>query len=102
MTETYYLNFHNIIQSLWEQEFNYCKEERYSNKKEEIINIFIKRLKFCDKYKPKINGFTEMTPEIAIKIQYMDRLRLVIIKDMEDTQPESVKIAVEQRVGLEL
>ena len=96
MTETYYLNFHNIIQSLWEQEFNYCKEERYSNKKEEIINIFIKRLKFCDKYKPKIQ--TQMTPEIAVKIQYMDRLRLQIIKDMEDTQPKSIKEAVEQRM----
>ena len=95
MTETYYLKFHNIIQSLWEQEFNYCKEEQYTNEKEEIINIFIKRLKFCDKYKPKIQ--TQMTPEIAVKIQYMDRLRLQIIEDM-DTQPKSLKIAVEQRM----
>ena len=74
------LKFHNIIQSLWEREFNYTEEERYANSKEKIIKHHIQQLRFCDKYKPKT--FNTLTSEIAFKIQYMDRLRLKIYEDI--------------------
>ena len=81
------------IQGLWDNEFFVAPgEKRYLDiveDKQEIINDFVNKLLFCDKYKPKVTSFKDMDTLAVGKIQYMDRMRLLIYNDVKKTPYET-------------
>ena len=88
------IEIQNIINELWELEFELKEnEERFTNDEDEIIDIFVRRYKFCDKHKPKCPDSKLLTQDDITRIQIIDSLRMAINEDYKKL-PKSLQIKI--------
>jgi len=81
----------NIIK-LWNSEFPpEAKENRFMHieseeTKDEIIDYYVKRLKFCDKIKPKLTQISRLDIDTMMRIWCSDKLRIELFKDIQKSK----------------
>ena len=83
-----YVKIQKIINDLYITEFPLINKKLQDTEenKEEIIDFFVKRFKFCDKIKPKYTNLNNLTQNDIYKIQISDNMRLKLYDDCKESK----------------
>jgi len=79
-----YLKLVEIFDAMWNKELPKVPEnERYTQDKDEIIEMFVKRLNVCDNFRPKVTDSHKITQDDISRIQIESAIRAEICEDIK-------------------